>query len=179
MLTLAEFPYWFIATLAVCLGLAFGSFLNVVIYRLPREQSILRPGSNCPACSAPIRAYDNIPVVSWLLLRGRARCCGARISARYPLIELAGGLLAWAILQRVVLELDARPLDGVAAALVLHSGLFASLLQVVDGVLRRLPHLGVRVLKQLFQAPDHGVVGGVLEGADGLDHDLGNGVVEG
>ena len=124
MLTLAEFPYWFIATLAVCLGLAFGSFLNVVIYRLPRERSILRPGSTCPACSAPIRAYDNIPVVSWLLLRGRARCCGARISARYPLIELAGGLLAWAILQRVVLELPPdTPWWGMLASFAVHLAL--------------------------------------------------------
>ena len=106
--TLAHFPYWFTATLAVCFGLALGSFLNVVIYRLPREKSLWRPGSACPACSTPIRAYDNIPVLSWLLLRGHARCCGARISPRYPLIELVGGLLCWAILQRLVLALPSE-----------------------------------------------------------------------
>ena len=102
---LAALPHWFITAVAVCLGLAFGSFLNVVIYRLPRGRSLSRPGSACPACSRPIRPYDNVPVLSWLLLRGRARCCGARISVRYPLVELVGGLLAWAIIKRIVLEL--------------------------------------------------------------------------
>jgi leader peptidase (prepilin peptidase)/N-methyltransferase len=102
---LAELPNWFITAVAICLGLAFGSFLNVVIYRLPRGRSLSRPGSACPACSRPIRAYDNVPVLSWVLLRGRARCCGARISVRYPLVELVGGLLAWAIVERIVLAL--------------------------------------------------------------------------
>jgi len=103
--TLAELPVWFITAVALCLGLAFGSFLNVVIYRLPRGRSLSRPGSACPACSRPIRAYDNVPVLSWVLLRGRARCCGARISVRYPLVELVGGLLGWAIVERIVLAL--------------------------------------------------------------------------
>ncbi len=105
MPTLAELPVWFITAVALCLGLAFGSFLNVVIYRLPRGRSLSRPGSACPACSRPIRAYDNVPVLSWVLLRGRARCCGARISVRYPLVELVGGLLGWAIVERIVLAL--------------------------------------------------------------------------
>ena len=70
------------------LGLIVGSFLNVVIYRVPRGLSIVRPGSACPACHAPIRARDNIPLVSWVLLRGRCRSCAAPISPRYPLVEL-------------------------------------------------------------------------------------------
>ncbi len=74
-------------------GLTFGSFLNVCIYRLPREQSVASPGSNCPKCHAEIRWYDNIPVLSWLLLRGRCRDCGARISPRYLLVELLTGVL--------------------------------------------------------------------------------------
>src|SRR3989442_1417555 len=76
-------------------GSILGSFLNVVIYRLPRGLSIVRPGSSCPHCHTPIRARDNIPLASFLILRGRCRACGAPISWRYPLVEAAsGGLLA-------------------------------------------------------------------------------------
>jgi leader peptidase (prepilin peptidase)/N-methyltransferase len=74
-------------------GLVFGSFLNVCIYRLPRGLSVVLPGSACPACRASIAWYDNVPVVSWLLLRGRCRACRARISPRYLLVELLTGLL--------------------------------------------------------------------------------------
>jgi leader peptidase (prepilin peptidase)/N-methyltransferase len=70
------------------LGALVGSFLNVVIHRLPRGESIVSPGSHCPACDAPVRAVDNVPLLSWLVLRGRCRSCGARISARYPAVEL-------------------------------------------------------------------------------------------
>jgi leader peptidase (prepilin peptidase)/N-methyltransferase len=75
------------------LGLVAGSFVTAVAHRVPRGISIAASRSQCPACGAQIVAYDNVPVVSWLLLRGRARCCGARISARYPLTELALGVL--------------------------------------------------------------------------------------
>lgn len=76
-------------------GLLIGSFLTVVAYRLPRGESIVGGRSHCPACGAQIAAYDNVPVGSWLVLRARARCCGARISPRYPLTELVtGGLYA-------------------------------------------------------------------------------------
>ena len=74
-------------------GLAFGSFLNVVIHRLPRGASIVSPGSRCPACGYALRAMDNIPVVSYLMLRGRCRQCGVRISPRYPLVEIATAAL--------------------------------------------------------------------------------------
>lgn len=74
-------------------GLAFGSFLNVCIYRLPRDLSVVRPGSSCPHCGQPIRFYDNIPVLSWLLLRGRCRSCKAAISPRYLAVELLTGAL--------------------------------------------------------------------------------------
>jgi leader peptidase (prepilin peptidase)/N-methyltransferase len=90
-------------TVALCAaaGLIVGSFLNVVIARVPEGESVVRPGSRCPRCGAPIVPRDTIPVVSWLLLRGRARCCGGRISVRYPIIELATGVAfavvaAWA-----------------------------------------------------------------------------------
>ena len=126
---LSELPYWFLAIVAVSLGLTFGSFLNVVIYRLPREQSLVRPGSRCPACGAPIRFHDNVPVLSWLVLRARARCCGARISPRYPLVELLGGLFAWAVLEKLVIEL---PRDSSILYVV---GLFALYLALGLGLL--------------------------------------------
>jgi leader peptidase (prepilin peptidase)/N-methyltransferase len=74
-------------------GLAAGSFLNVCIHRLPRGKSIVFPPSACPACGAPIRWRDNVPVLSFLLLRGKCRACRKRISPRYPLVELVTGLL--------------------------------------------------------------------------------------
>jgi leader peptidase (prepilin peptidase) / N-methyltransferase len=74
-------------------GLVAGSFVTVVGYRVPRGESIVGPRSRCPSCGAQIAAYDNVPVLSWALLRGRSRCCGERISARYPLTELALGVL--------------------------------------------------------------------------------------
>ncbi len=74
-------------------GLIVGSFLTVVAHRVPRGESVLGPRSRCPACGARIAAYDNVPVLSWLALRGRARCCGAAISPRYPLTELTLGVL--------------------------------------------------------------------------------------
>jgi len=84
---------WF-APLAVGLfGLLFGSFANVVIWRLPRKESLSHPASRCPTCDTPIAWRDNVPVVSWLLLRGRCRSCGEKISPRYPAVELLSGLL--------------------------------------------------------------------------------------
>lgn len=79
--------------LAAVLGAVFGSFLNVVAYRLPRGESLSRPRSRCPGCLTQIRAYDNVPVLSWLALRGRCRTCREPISARYPLVEAATGAL--------------------------------------------------------------------------------------
>jgi len=73
-------------------GLAVGSFLNVVIWRVPRRESIVTPASHCPTCDRPIAPYDNVPVVSWVLLRGHCRACSAPISARYPAVELLTAL---------------------------------------------------------------------------------------
>ncbi|OIQ85504.1 type 4 prepilin-like protein leader peptide-processing enzyme [mine drainage metagenome] len=77
----------------VLLGLAIGSFLNVVIWRVPRGESIVTPESACPRCGHPIRRRDNVPVLSWLLLRGRCRDCGERIALRYPVVEALTGIL--------------------------------------------------------------------------------------
>src|SRR5215217_7362039 len=78
-------------------GLVVGSFLNVVAHRLPRGESLARPRSRCPGCGTQLRAIDNVPVVSWLLLRGRCHHCGTRISPRYPLVELATAALYVAV----------------------------------------------------------------------------------
>lgn len=82
-----------IVALAFLVGLAIGSFLNVVAHRLPRGESLSHPGSHCPGCGAPVRARDNIPVLGWLLLRGRCRDCGEPISWHYPAVELGTGVL--------------------------------------------------------------------------------------
>ena len=87
-------PKPLILTFAFAVGAVVGSFLNVIILRLPRDESIVTPGSHCPHCGAAVRWWDNVPVLSWLVLRARCRQCAAPISVRYPLIELAGGAIA-------------------------------------------------------------------------------------
>ncbi len=87
------------ATFAGLFGAIFGSFLNVVAYRLPRHESLVTPASHCPRCATPVKPYDNIPVLSWLLLRGHCRGCGEPISVRYPLVEaLTAALCVGAVL---------------------------------------------------------------------------------
>jgi leader peptidase (prepilin peptidase) / N-methyltransferase len=82
-----------VVSIAFLGGLAVGSFVTVVAHRVPLGESVVAPRSRCPGCGAPIAAYDNVPVFAWLLLRGRARCCGAAVSPRYPLTELGLGAL--------------------------------------------------------------------------------------
>ena len=83
--------------LAFVLGILFGSFANVCIARIPAGMSIVKPASHCFACKTPVRWFDNLPIASWLILRGRCRACGARFSARYLFVELATGLLSLAL----------------------------------------------------------------------------------
>lgn len=97
---LATLPGGLLALCAGALGLVVGSFLNVVIHRLPRGESLVLPGSRCPACGRAIRPWENVPLLSWLALRGRCRGCRAPISWRYPAVELATGLLFAAIVLR-------------------------------------------------------------------------------
>ena len=86
-------------TFAGVLGAIFGSFLNVVVHRLPRHESLVTPASHCPRCGTPVKPYDNIPILSWLLLRGHCRSCGEPISPRYPLVEaLTAALCVGAVL---------------------------------------------------------------------------------
>ena len=86
-------PLWLLVLICGLFGLAVGSFLNVVIYRVPRGESIVSPPSACPGCGTPIAPRDNVPVLSWVLLRGRCRHCQASISLQYPLVELATAAL--------------------------------------------------------------------------------------
>ena len=90
----------FLIAVVALLGLAVGSFLNVVIYRVPRDESLVRPGSHCPQCGAAIRNRHNIPVLGWLLLRGKCADCGDRISVRYPLVEAGTAALFVAVTAR-------------------------------------------------------------------------------
>jgi leader peptidase (prepilin peptidase) / N-methyltransferase len=130
--------------LCAILGLVVGSFLNVVIYRVPRNESIVAPRSSCPACGAPIREKDNIPVVSWLVLHGRCRDCQAPISMRYPLVELACGALFAGTAARFGYRWD------LAAYLVLFAGLLA--LSCIDVERMILPKKIVYTLTVLVAA---------------------------
>ena len=124
-------PIAVLSLAAGILGLAIGSFLNVVVHRLPAGASLVRPASACPSCRRPVAARDNIPVLSWLLLRGRCRHCGVDISPRYPLIELVTGLLFVAAAVRFGWSLE------LAVALILTASGVA--LFAIDLEHRRLP----------------------------------------
>jgi leader peptidase (prepilin peptidase) / N-methyltransferase len=114
------------------LGLVFGSFANVVIHRVPEGASFVRPPSSCPQCGAPIRPADNIPVVSWLVLRGRCRDCGAAIPARYPAVEVATGLAFAAVGWRI-------GLDPALGAFLLFAWTLV-VLSVIDARTRKIPN---------------------------------------
>jgi leader peptidase (prepilin peptidase)/N-methyltransferase len=99
-------------------GAAIGSFVNVLAYRLPRRESIVKPRSSCTACRTPIAPYDNIPVVSWLLLRGRCRHCGDRISIRYPIVEALTGVLFVVVGLKIGIEPELLPSLALVLTLV-------------------------------------------------------------
>jgi leader peptidase (prepilin peptidase) / N-methyltransferase len=140
------------AVLAGLLGLVFGSFATVVIQRVPRRESLLRPGSRCPSCAAPIAWRDNLPLLGWLLLRGRCRACRAPIPLRYPAVELAMGLL-WAVVTWRLVD------AGLGAAVPAYLALtfVCVVLTVID--------LGWRLLPNRITFPAFGVVGVLLLGA--------------
>ncbi|MCU1570085.1 MAG: peptidase [Naasia sp.] len=127
------------------LGLAVGSFLNVVVYRVPRGLSVVRPASACPGCRRGIAAYDNVPVLSWVLLGGRCRGCRRRISARYPLVEALTGVAFLVVAFRFVPEVvGAADAPGImsrllALAAFLYLAALSVALSAIDIELRRLP----------------------------------------
>jgi leader peptidase (prepilin peptidase)/N-methyltransferase len=105
--------------LAAPFGLVIGSFLNVVAYRLPRGESLVAPPSHCPGCNTPIKPWDNVPLLSWIFLRGRCRSCSERISPRYPLVELITAVLfAGLALSRGIVNDDLVALLPFAAMLI-------------------------------------------------------------
>ena len=118
---------------AAVLGLLVGSFLNVVIWRVPRGESIVRPASRCPGCGQPVRPRDNIPVLSWLLLRGRCRDCGEPISARYPLVELGTAAVFAVLTWRIGWAPDLPAF--------LYLGAIGVALALIDLDVRRLPNV--------------------------------------
>ena len=140
-------------------GAVIGSFVNVVIARVPKGQSIVSPGSRCPRCGHPIAWFDNIPIVSWILLRARCRRCGLGISARYPLIELLTGLLAVAIFRREGATVTALGYFAFAATLLA--------LSYIDLDTWLLPHqitwplIAVGLLSPLWNAANTFVAAGV------------------
>lgn len=124
----------YLVVVASAFGLVIGSFLNVVVWRVPRDESIVSPPSACPRCGHAIRGYDNIPVVSWLVLRAKCRDCGARISARYPAVEAGTavlfGLAAWLMLSRD---------QGWAIPALAYLAAIAVALSLIDIDVHRLP----------------------------------------
>ncbi len=126
---LLESPVFEALSLAV--GLIVGSFANVVIHRLPLEQSVVHPRSRCPRCGAQIQARDNLPVVSWILLRGRCRACRAAISFRYPVVEATNGFLY------LMIAMTAGPTLLAAATMVFVTALL--ILSLIDLDHQRLP----------------------------------------
>ena len=149
---------WSLVVLGGVLGLAVGSFLNVVAYRLPIGASLVRPPSACPGCGSAIRAYDNIPVLSWLALRGRCRDCREPISWRYPVVEAATGVLFVIV---AVVFLPAFATEGaVPAALTLGAFLYLAAISVALAVI----DIDTHTLPNRIVLPAY-VVGGLLLGA--------------
>lgn len=132
-------------------ALAIGSFLNVVAARVPLHRSIASPGSACMSCATPIAWYDNVPVVSWLLLRGRCRSCGASISWRYPAVELATALLAAACFWKFGLSWDALVASFFCAVLVVLSSIDIERRIVPNKIV--LPAAGIVLVAQTVLHP--------------------------
>lgn len=131
---MTDIAYWktFLAVYAFCWGAIWGSFLNVVIWRLPRGKSLSHPPSHCPVCSTPIRPWDNVPIFAWLIwLRGKCRACGTSIPVRYPAIELLTGLLGLALWLHVSADtLAAQPLQVIAIPFFFHFFFMTALVSI-------------------------------------------------
>jgi leader peptidase (prepilin peptidase) / N-methyltransferase len=141
---------WFYLALAFGLGAIIGSFLNVVIHRYPREESIVFPASRCPHCSTEIKPYDNVPILAWLWLGGKCRACRGPIDVRYPLVELANALFYLAIFQRTGLTAGFLPVAALVSMTIV--------LIYID--------LDIQILPDVIDLP--GVAIGLLIGATHL-----------
>jgi len=146
------------------LGLLVGSFLNVVIYRIPIGKSIVTPPSACPACDARIKPWDNVPVISWLVLRGRCRTCSARISVRYPIVELLSGLLFAAVALRFSQPLDIPTAALVATGILLVAYLYFAAISVALAAI----DLDTHTLPNAIVLPAYAVVAALLVAASAV-----------
>jgi leader peptidase (prepilin peptidase)/N-methyltransferase len=115
-IVISDMAVWSIRVAAFVFGAIWGSFFNVAIYRWPRDLSVVTPASYCPACNKPIPAYLNLPILGFILLRGRAACCGAKLSPRYVVVEIIGAFLCVAVVERFLI--DAGPTTSLVDALV-------------------------------------------------------------
>ncbi len=147
-----------LTVLAALLGLAVGWFLNLVVHRVPRGESPVRPPSRCPACGHPVRARHNVPVVGWLVLRGRCADCKTRISIRYPLVELGTAVVFAAVTARLG-QLDLR------------SAIPAYLYFAAAGIALALIDLDVRRLPNVIVLPSYPVIAVLLFGSAWWQHD--------
>ncbi len=154
-------PLWFFVVYAGLVGLIVGSYLNVVVHRLPHNESTVLPRSRCPKCGAAIRARDNLPVVSWLLLGGRCRDCRAPISGRYPLIELLTGLLFAGAVLRFGVTPTAAGAAAFCAALVALAAIDVEHFILPDKI--TLPGIALGLAVQPLLA--WGTLPGALQGA--------------
>jgi leader peptidase (prepilin peptidase)/N-methyltransferase len=144
-------PELFIQASAFALGLVLGSFLNVVIARLPRGESIVTPPSRCPRCKKRIRPWDNVPVLSFVILRGRCRHCRRKISWRYPVVELLSGLLLWMLVRRVGDPLLLVPQAAFLLALLAIAWIDLDTRTIPDVV--TIPGVGLGLAASLFAPP--------------------------
>lgn len=152
---------WTLVALAGVFGLLVGSFLNVCVLRWPEDRSVIRPPSHCPACRNPVRWFDNIPVLSWLLLRGRCRHCGEGISVQYPLVELAMGFIWAGMAWRFGLDWEALR-GGVLLSLLLGISLTDARFYIIPdqfslgglvlGILLAIPSDRITVLQSIIGA---------------------------
>ncbi|HEX5656630.1 MAG TPA: prepilin peptidase [Polyangiales bacterium] len=106
VLLAGDLPAWLVRAGALVFGALWGSFFNVAIYRWPRGMSVVKPPSHCPACGAPVRWYLNVPILGFVLLRGRARCCGAKMTSRYVWVEVLGAVLCLAVAEQYLMGAD-------------------------------------------------------------------------
>ncbi len=151
-------PRVFLEVVAFAVGLVFGSFLNVVIARLPRGESIVHPPSRCPRCKERIKPWDNIPVLSFLLLRGRCRSCRRKISWRYPVVELLSGILLLLLVRRVDNPLLLVPQAAFLLALLAVAWIDLDTKTIPDVV--TIPGVGLGLAASLFAPP--GLAGALL-----------------
>ena len=159
-----EHRAWFEAA-SFLVGLLLGSFLNVVILRLPRGESIVSPPSRCPRCKARIQPWDNIPVLSYLLLRGRCRQCRKRISWRYPVVEVSAGLLLWLLAREVEHPALLVPHAAFLLALLVVAWIDFDTRTIPDAI--TIPGVGIGLAVSLFLPPGPGaaLLGALCGGA--------------